>query len=107
MNNKPLKAVLVGAGNRANVYASTSADHPDKLKVVGIVDPDPVRREIMREKYDVPHENCFGDVAEFTVREKFADVVINGTMDHLHVPTSVPVLENGYDLLLEKPFAVN
>ena len=107
MNNKPLTAVLVGAGNRANVYASTSVDHPDKLRVVGIVDPDPVRREIMREKYGVPHENCFNDVAEFTAREKFADVVINGTMDHLHVPTSVPVLEKGYDLLLEKPFAVN
>lgn len=28
-------------------------------------------------------------------------------MDHIHVTTSIPVLEKGYDLLLEKPFAVN
>ena len=105
--DKQISVVLVGAGNRANMYASVSLVSPEKMKVVGIVDPDPVRRELMREKYSVPHENCFDHVEDFVQREKFADAVINGTMDHLHVPTSIPVLEKGYDLLLEKPFAVN
>ena len=104
--NKQISAVLLGAGNRADVYASTSIKFPEKLKVVGIVDPDPVRRELMRSKYEVSPENCFENVYEFVKREKFADAVINGTMDHLHVETSIPVLEKGYDLLLEKPFAV-
>ncbi len=104
---KMITVVLVGAGNRANVYASVSLEHPEKMKVVGLVDPDPIRRELMRERYNVPVENCFDDVSEFVKREKFADAVINGTMDHLHVSTSIPVLEKGYDLLLEKPFAVN
>ncbi|MBR2330748.1 MAG: Gfo/Idh/MocA family oxidoreductase [Clostridia bacterium] len=104
---KMITVVLVGAGNRADVYASVSLQSPEKMKVVGIVDPDPIRRELMRERYNVPVENCFEDVSEFVKREKFADAVINGTMDHLHVPTSIPVLEKGYDLLLEKPFAVN
>jgi len=36
-----------------------------------------------------------------------ADFIINGTMDHQHVPTSLPLLERGYDMLLEKPFATN
>ena len=104
---KMITVVLVGAGNRANVYASVSLEYPEKMKVVGIVDPDPVRRELMRERYNVSMENCFDDVSEFVKREKFADAVINGTMDHLHVPTSIPILEKGYNLLLEKPFAVN
>lgn len=104
---KPIKIVLLGAGNRANVYASVGLEYPEKMQVVGIVDPDPIRRELMRERYAVAHENCFEDVSQFVQREKFADAVINGTMDHLHVPTSIPVLEKGYDLLLEKPFAVN
>lgn len=104
---KQITVVLLGAGNRANVYASVSKQHPEKLKVVGIVDPDPVRTKLMADKYEVPAENCFKDVSEFVKRDKFADAVINGTMDHLHVPTSIPVLEKGYDLLLEKPFAVN
>ena len=104
---KQIKVVLLGAGNRADIYASVSLTYPEKLKVVGIVDPDPVRCELMRNKYNVSTDNCFEDVSEFVKREKFADAVINGTMDHLHVQTSIPVLEKGYDLLLEKPFAVN
>lgn len=104
---KQITAVLVGAGNRADIYASVSKKHPEKLKIVGVVDPNPVRRKLMAEKYCVSEENQFDCVDDFVKREKFADVVINGTMDHLHIETSVPVLEKGYDLLLEKPFAVN
>lgn len=105
--DKQITAVLVGAGNRANVYASVSFTFPEKLKVVGIVDPNPERREYMKNRFCVPEENCFDYVDALCKREKFADVVINGTMDWLHVDTAIPVLEKGYDLLLEKPFAVN
>ena len=109
MNNtqKPIKVILLGAGNRANVYSTVSLEDPDLFQVVGIVDPDPVRTEFMRERYSVAHENCFTSVEDLVKREKFADAVINGTMDAIHVETSIPVLEHGYDLLLEKPFAVN
>src|SRR5690606_33611450 len=31
----------------------------------------------------------------------------NGTMDALHVSTSLPLLEAGYDLLLEKPIGIS
>ncbi len=102
-----ITAVLVGAGNRADVYATAAEKYPDRIKIVGIVEPDAARRELMREKHRVPRENCFSSVEEFVAREKFADAVINGTMDSLHVKTSLPTLERGYDLLLEKPFAVN
>lgn len=104
---KPMKVILLGAGNRANVYSTVSLEDPDLFQVVGIVDPDPVRTEFMRERYSVAHENCFTSVEDLVKREKFADAVINGTMDAIHVETSIPVLEHGYDLLLEKPFAVN
>ena len=48
--SKQISVVLLGAGNRANVYASVSLKSPELLKVVGIVDPDPIRTKIMREK---------------------------------------------------------
>ncbi|MBQ4258722.1 MAG: Gfo/Idh/MocA family oxidoreductase [Lachnospiraceae bacterium] len=104
---KTIRIVLVGAGDRADVYAELALKKPEKMQVVGLVEPDVLRRGLMQEKYGVPEENCFSTVEEFVQREKFADAVINGTMDMLHVPTSVPVLEKGYDLLLEKPFCVN
>ena len=106
--DKPIKVILVGAGNRAgNVYGSVALRAPEWMTVVGIVDPDPVRMRLMRERYQVPMENCFDDVSELIKREKFADAVINGTMDELHVQTAIPTLEKGYDLLLEKPFCIN
>jgi len=105
--DKPITAVLVGAGNRAEVYARYALVQPGKLKIVGVVDPDPVRRSIIAERFSVPRERLFDTVDEFVAQDKFADAVINGTMDHLHVVTSVPILEKGYDLLLEKPFALD
>ena len=102
-----LKVVLVGAGNRASVYSQLSLHKPEKMQIVGIVEPNPIRSEIIREKFNVPAENCMASLDEFLAREKFADAVINGTMDQLHVQTSIPVLEKGYDLLLEKPFCTN
>ena len=104
---KQFNVVVMGIGNRGSVYANVSLDFPEKLKIVGIVDPDPIRTELMRKRYNVPKENCFVSVEEFIARDKFADAVFNCTMDHLHIKTSVPVLEKGYDLLLEKPFAVS
>lgn len=106
-NYEAKKIVLVGAGNRADVYAKLALEKPEKMKVVGLVDPDVVRRNIMKNKYGVEDSNCFDSVDAFVKREKFADAVINGTLDNLHVVTSVPILEKGYDLLLEKPFCVN
>lgn len=49
----------------------------------------------------------FLDIDTFLKRDKFADAVINGTMDELHVKTSIPILRKGYDMLLEKPFCTN
>ncbi len=102
-----VKVVIVGAGDRGNVYARYALSSPDKMKVVGIVEPDPVRNELMAEKYSLPAENCFFSADDFLKREVFADAVINGTMDQLHVPTSIPILKKGYHILLEKPLAVN
>ncbi len=104
---KQIKVVLVGAGNRAVIYAELALREPDRMKVVGLVEPDLEQMEKVREQFSVPPENCFTCLDDFLKREPFADAVINGTMDQLHVKTSIPVLEAGYDLLLEKPFAVN
>ncbi len=107
MKKRQITFVLVGAGNRAEIYSELSLREPDRMKVVGLVEPDEEQMEKVRQRFDVPKENCFTKLEDFLKRPKFADAVFNGTMDQLHVPTSIPVLEAGYDLLLEKPFAVN
>lgn len=104
---KPITAIVLGAGHRAMVYADYSLSHPDELKIVGVADPNEYRRNMVREKFGFPKENCFKDADALSKVPKFADAIINGTMDEQHVSTSVPLLKLGYDMLLEKPFCVN
>ena len=99
----PLKAVGIGLGHRTEVYASYALKHPEELQIVGAADPDPGRLQRFADKFSVPPDNCVATAAELARRPRFADVAINGTMDRQHVPTTLPLLEAGYDILLEKP----
>ena len=103
--SQTITAVIVGSGHRAVVYASYSLFHPDELKIVGIVEPNNIVRENTADKFGIAPENCFNSVEELVRCGKIADVAINGTMDNLHVSTTLPLLEAGYDILLEKPIA--
>ena len=107
MSQQPITAIIVGAGNRALTYASYALEHPDALKIVGVAEPVEWRRKKTAEIYSLSPEACFTSAAELAERGRIADVIINGTMDREHVPTSLPLLQAGYDLLLEKPFATN
>ncbi len=107
MNQKPVTAIIVGGGHRSFTYAELALKYPEKLKIVGIADPNHFRCEKASKMFGFPMENCFSSAEELAKVPKFADAVINGTMDHQHVETALPLLEAGYDMLLEKPFAVN
>jgi hypothetical protein len=102
-----LRAIVVGAGHRAMFYASYAKKHPDELRIVGVADPCDLRRKQAAEAFNLAPERCFRTAEELACKPKFADFVINGTMDHQHVPTSLPLVEAGYDMLLEKPFATS
>ena len=100
-----LRAVLVGLGHRTACYAAYARQHPDELTVVGLADPDEQRLARFADKWRVPPEACFASGEELAAAPKFADVAINGTMDGEHVATTIPLVEAGYDVLLEKPIA--
>ncbi len=101
---KKLTCVIVGAGHRALGYAGAC---PDDVEVVGVADPSELRRKTTAERFGLPESRCFRSSEALAEHPRLADFVINGTMDHQHVPTTLPLLERGYDVLLEKPFATN
>ncbi len=107
MQTKPVTAIIVGGGHRSFKYAELAMKQPDKLKIVGVADPNPFRCEKARKMFGFPKENCFSSADELASAPKFADAIINGTMDHQHAETAIPLLKKSYDMLLEKPFAVN
>ena len=105
--NKPISAVIVGGGHRSIIYGDYSLKHPDELRIVGIADPNGERRRMAAARYGFSEDRCFEDAEALARAPKFADAVINGTMDRQHFETAAPLLRRGYDMLLEKPFSVN
>lgn len=43
--NKPLTAIIIGAGGRGNVYAQYAERFPNSLKIVGVSDINEFRRK--------------------------------------------------------------
>ena len=103
----PIKVIIVGMGGRASIYSAVALTNPELLQVVGVVDVNPERTRQAQLMFDLPEECCFTTVEELVAVPRFADAAINCTMDRLHVETSLPLLRHGYDLLLEKPYALN
>ena len=105
--NQPVSAVIVGAGQRAMIYASYALKHPDRLRIVGVAEPDAARRRLAASLHGIPESQCFDSVHALTAGPKLADAAINGTMDRLHVETTLPLLDAGYHVLLEKPMGIH
>ncbi len=98
--------LLIGAGQRGVAYTNYATDHPDEFKVVGVADPNPVRKGFIKEKHEVPEENCYDCWQDALKREKFADLAMICTQDRDHIKSTLAAIEAGYDILLEKPMAV-
>ena len=45
MNSNPITAIIVGAGHRAFVYSELAKTNPELLKIVGVADPNEIRRK--------------------------------------------------------------
>ena len=59
MSNKPVTAIIVGAGHRAFVYSELAKTNPELLKIVGVADPNPIRRKKTMEYFGFSEDMCF------------------------------------------------
>lgn len=103
--DKPLTAIVLGAGNRGNVYGNYAIEYPDQLNIVGVAEPIPARNERFSQKHSIPDKNRFATWEHVFQKPKFADAVIISTPDRLHYGPCMQALKMGYDVLLEKPIA--
>jgi len=105
MANKTIKAILLGAGQRGNAYCDYALSNPGELQIVGVAEPDAVRRKDFQVKHGISDLDCLGTWEDVFLREKWADAVIICTQDNMHTGPALAAIERGYDILLEKPIS--
>ena len=103
--DKPVTAIVCGAGNRGNVYGGFALQYADQLDIVGVAEPIAIRNERYAQKHNIKAENRFVTWEDVFKKPKFADAVIITTPDNLHYGPCMKALEMGYDVLLEKPIS--
>ena len=78
---KKVSVVVIGFGDRAVAYTKYALNNPDRLEVKAVIDPDPFRRGLAKEMFDLPDDMLFGHMDDCLKLGKIADAVINATMD--------------------------
>ena len=102
---KKVKLVLIGAGDRGTTYADFGAEACPEMELVAVADPDPVRRNYIKNKFNLPDSACFEWGENLLQLPKMADAAIIATQDQKHYHLALQAIERGYELLLEKPAA--
>lgn len=105
MPTKPMTAVVLGAGNRGNVYAGYALANPQELKIVGVAEPLKYRNDRMAKAHGIEDKYRWDTWERAFEIPKFADVMIITMQDCMHYKPAMKALEMGYDVLLEKPIA--
>ena len=104
--SNPTEIVVIGAGSRgANAYASYALRHPDEVRIVGVAEPDPVRRQRVADLHDLDDARCFATWEDLLARPQLGAGAIVATQDQFHVAPALAAMNAGYDVLLEKPMA--
>lgn len=104
---KKISCVILGFGDRSSRYAEYAKQKPDELEVIGIIDINELKRRQGKEIYGLRDDQIYESLDDFLKADVSCDVVINGTMDEMHYETTMPLLEKGYHILLEKPVTAN
>lgn len=102
---KPVTAIVLGAGNRGNIYGGYALEYSQNLDIVGVAEPMKIRINRFSEKHNIATENQFATWEHVFEKPKFADAIIITTPDHLHYAPCMKALSMGYDILLEKPIS--
>lgn len=100
---KKINCVILGYGDRSSRYAAYAKEAPEELEIVGVIDINGLKRRQCKEQFKLQDSQIFKNLDEFLQADVKCDVVINGTMDQLHYEMTMPLLEKGYNILLEKP----
>ncbi len=102
---KKLKIAIIGQGRSGrDIHGKFFRSEANtKYDVVAIVDALPERRERAKEEFGC---DVYADYKELLTRDDI-DLVVNSSFSHQHASITKDLLEHGFNVVCEKPFAPN
>ncbi len=104
MAKKTLKCALLGCGFIAERHIDAFMDC-EHTQLVAICGRNPERLRTLQEKYNI--EKTYTDYHKLMEENPELDMISNALPNSMHVSVTVELLEAGYNVLLEKPMAIN
>ena len=96
------KLILIGAGSRGRGYTNI-AKKMGTFELVAIAEPLKERRDYIGDLHGVPENMRFESWEPLLALGKIADAAIISTQDRDHFAPAMEAINQGYNLLLEKP----
>ena len=98
-----LNVAIIGQGRSGrNIHGKFfMSELNDKFNVVAVVDVLEDRRTRAKEEYGC---DVYADYRKLFGRQDI-DLVVNSTFSYMHTPVTIDLLEHGFNVLSEKPFA--
>ncbi len=96
---------IVGTGDRGTSFVKAIEKIPE-MKVVAIVDTNPVRMEAVIKHHNYPPCEKFTSIEEL-LDKKIADIIFITTPDWTHSDLIIKCLKKGYHVFCDKPLAIN
>src|ERR1051326_1769209 len=101
-NVPPLKIAIIGCGAVTELGHLPAAARVDDVQVTALIDKNLPRAESFARRYNIRHV-----ADDFTKAIDKAEAAIVALPHFLHAPVSVPLLQRGFHVLVEKPMAMS
>lgn len=100
-----VRLLIIGAGNRGEIYSRYALDRPKETRLVAVVEKDPIRASRLARAHKLGKEDIFHSVPEKDhTLWKRVDAVVIAVPDKLHAEMVTLVIDRGIKyILLEKP----
>ena len=100
---KQIRVAILGQGRSGrDIHAVNLARMGEKYKITAIAEPLEKRRERAKNEYGCA---LYSDYKELFGKSSEIDLVVNAAPSHFHVPVTLDLLNNGFNVLCEKPLA--
>jgi len=103
---KQIKYAIIGQGRSgADIHAKYLTTDKDRFKMIAVADPLQERLNHAKKTYNYDDSVMLYTDYHDIFKHKDLDLIINASMSHQHYPIGMEILQNGFNVLIEKPLA--